>query len=403
MDQVARVCVCSAPGPRYAHRAYREVDTIWPVTQRGLDSLARSGERTARVDILRDGELARRVDGTDPTLVLTGGSVKVDRAGIRRDGSVTLVSTDGTLLPDAADDLFAPLIGELRIWVGIRYWDWTDAEAIAGADVEWIPIATLVITGIDQSGAFEYVISGFDRMWFLSPFIGNYPIPAGTLVHSALSALLASQIPTAHLQMDLPETEFTTGALLYEEQASSLDAAHALALAMGMALYADPMGVITARPEPSTEDPPVLVYEPGSLSTMMRPQRGINAADVKNAIVYTGESPDGSPVRGYAEDGDPESVSYVGRVGVHSAFESSPLIRTAGQAQLAADTALRRLLGIAENIVVPVIQNPALESGDVIRVVDPDQGLDLVLVADSFPVTLPDGTQEITCRARVLR
>ena len=329
--------------------------------------------------------------------------MKVDRAGIRRDGQITLVSTDGTLLPDAADDLFAPLIGELRIWIGIRYWDWDEAEALAGEDIEWIPVATLVITNVEQSGAFEYTVAGFDRLWFLSPFVGNYPIPAGTLTHVALSALLASQIPTAHLQMDLPETEFVSGALLYEEQASSLDAAHALALAMGMALYADPMGVITARPEASTEDPPVLVFEPGSLSTMMRPSRGVNAADVKNAIVFTGESPDGSPVRGYAFDDDASSLTYTSRVGVHSAFESSPLVRTAGQAQLAASTALQRILGIAENIVVPIVQNPALESGDVIRVIDPAQELDLVLVADAFGITLPDGEQQIMCRARVLR
>lgn len=377
---------------------------MWPISSRCLDSLARSSERTARVDILRDGALIRRVDGADGTLVVTGGSVKVDRQTIRRDGTVTLLSTSGALLPDDVTDLFAPLIGEMRIWVGVRYWDWTDPEAIAGTDVEWIPVGTLVITGVDQTDMRTYTLTGFDRMYFLTPFVGNWPVPAGTATHVALANLLTSQIPNTHLQLNIPETEFITGAMLFEEQSESADAAHALALAMGMALYADPMGVITAAPEPSTDDPPTTVYAPGSLSMLMRPQQGVDASGIKNAVVFTGESPDGSPVRGYAEDGNPSSLTYAGRVGVRADFQSSPLVRTAPQAQLAAQTALTRVLGLAGNIVVPVIANPALESGDVIRVTDPDQGLDLALIADSFAAWDSSGAaQQITCRARVLR
>lgn len=378
---------------------------MWPISARALESLARSSRRTARVDILRDGELARRVDGSDSSLVLTGGSVKVDRSAIRRDGSVTLVSTSGTLLPDEATDLFAPFIGELRIWVGVQYWDWTAVERIAGTEYEWIPVATLVITDVQQSGAYEYTVSGLDRLWFLTPFVGSYPIASGTLAHDALKSLLTAQIPSAHLQMDIPETEFITGSLLYEGQSESVTAAHDLALAMGMALYADPMGVITARTEPSTDDPPAMTYQPGELSMLMRPQRGVAGSDVKNAVEFTGESPDGSPVRGYAQDDNPLSLTYAGRIGVRPTFESSPLIRTAPQAQLAAETARNRILGLAGNILVPVIPNPALESGDVLRVIDPEQALDLALIVDSLDVPLraSDGAQTLTCRARVIR
>ena len=149
----------------------------------------------------------------------------------------------------------------------------------------------------------------------------------------------------------------------------------------------------------------MLDYLPGAYSMLMRPQRGISAADVRNAVVFSGESPDGAPVRGYAEDGNAESLTYVDRIGVRADFQSSPLVRTAPQAQLAAQTALNRILGLADNIVVPVIPNPALESGDVIRVADPDQGLDLSLIVDAFDVPLraSGGSQSITCRARVLR
>lgn len=384
---------------------------MWTATPRFFATLARSHSQLVRIDVLHDGRLARRVDstaaadpGTGQFVQSIGGTVNVARQTIRRDGSVTFLDTAGTLLPDEVDDLFAPMIAELRIFYGVRYWDATPAETAAGADVEYVPVGTLVVT--DAVGPYPTLtVSGFDRLWFLADFAAPYPVAAGTPTHEALTNLLSAQIPAAHLALNIPQTEFRTGALLYEEQTSSADAAHAMALSMGMVLYADPMGVVTARAEPTTDDEPAMTYEPGALSTMLRPTRSISAGDARNAVVFTGESGEGVPFRGYAQDNDPASLTYVGRVGLRPAFQSSPLIRSAPQAEAAAKTALQRILGLSDTLVVPVVPNPCLESGDVLRVRDPQQGIDLAVIADAFgvPLRATDGEQTIQCRSRVIR
>lgn len=387
---------------------------MWPISDRALASLARSGRESARVDVLRDGQLVKRIGGDGAPLPTVwspyaeafvpalGGQVNVARQQIRRDGHVEFLDLDGVLTPDDVDDLFAPMISELRPWVGIHFWDATPAEQAAGADVEWVPLGTLVITDVEGEYPAKKV-SGYDRLWHLTPFVGNWPIAAGTPLHVALINLLSDQIPAGKLRLRIPETEFTAGALLYTEQTESIDKAHELALAMGLALYADPMGEIVARPEPSLDDPPAMTYEPGPTSMLLRPKRGVSAREAINVVVFTGEDSAGIPVRGVAEDTDPRSLTYVGRVGRRPAFESSPLIRTFAQAQLAARTSLTRQVGQADTYGVPVIQNPALEAGDVLRVRDPGQLIDLPLVADGFPCNLGPAVQDIAMRSRVLR
>lgn len=376
---------------------------------RGMQSISRSGQRSARVDVLRDGRTVRRIDASDPSLRIVGGSVQVDRATVSRNGSVILFDDSGTLLPDDVNDLLAPLIGELRFWVGVRYWDWTTAEALAGTDWEWVPIGTLPVMEISGAGRNAYTVSCLDRMQFLTAFPFNYPITSGTLHAQALLDLLSFFVPAGHLQTNLPaSTEHTTGSLLYEEGADAAEVAHDLAQSMGLRLYADAMGVMTAAAEPSTEDSPAVVFGETDGARIVVPglQQGVSVTSAVNAVTFTGEDPAGAPVRGYAEDTNASSLTYRQRVGYRPApRQSSPLMRTNEQCGLAAKTWLQRNLGLAGTLTVPTIPNPALESGDVIRAVDVERGIDVVTIADSFSVSLKitDGAQEIATRARVLR
>jgi hypothetical protein len=141
---------------------------------------------------------------------------------------------------------------------------------------------------------------------------------------------------------------------------------------------------------------------------MFRPQRAVGTGgggELYTAVVFTGENGTSTPVRGYAEDTDPNSLTYAARVGVRPYFDSSPLITTQPQADLAARTTLQRILGVSDTIVVPIMPNYALESGDVIHVTDPQQNIDLNLIADAFnlPFRAADGTQSLGCRSRVIR
>lgn len=392
---------------------------MWPLSTRALASLGRSHTQSARIDVLHDGGLVKRLGGQDGSEIpvtfdplLAGfvpamsGTVNVSRNQIRRDGSVSFLDLAGVLEPDDVQDLFAPFISEIRPWIGIHYWDATPSEIALGDDVEWIPLATLVVHAI--SGTFPAIeVSGFDRLSFLQPFVGNYVIANATPTSQALFDLLTAQIPTNRQDFNIStDNEFTTPLTTYTEQDASLDAAHDLALSMGLALYADPMGKIIAAAEPTTDDMPSMTYQPGPTSMMLRPQRNIDASNAHNVFVFTGEQPgSNAPVRGVAMDLNPNSLTYVDRIGERPFFDSSPLVISAAQAQLAANTSMRRNLGIADTIAVPIVPNPALESGDVIQVVDNDQGINFPLIVDAFSTSLraSDGGQTLSCRSRVVR
>jgi hypothetical protein len=282
----------------------------------------------------------------------------------------------------------------------------TTIVAIAEPDSEYVPIGTFVITELDSSYP-QIDVKGYDRMWLLGSFNQPYTIDGGTNVRDAIINLLIQAVPGGRLNYNIPDTEYTTPnpQLTFDVQTNIADAVHTLAQSAGWQIFVDPLGTFTATPEPSTDDDVVLTLQPGERSIMFRPKRSIAQGDVFNAVVFTGEGTGNAPVRGYAQDNDPDSLTYVGRIGVRTYFESSPIVTTQTQADTAAQTTLQRILGITDTISVPVIPIHALESGDVIRVIDPQQNIDARLIVDSFPVSLraADGQQSLTCRQRVLR
>jgi hypothetical protein len=125
-----------------------------------------------------------------------------------------------------------------------------------------------------------------------------------------------------------------------------------------------------------------------------------------NAVVFTNESGSAAvPLRGYAQDDNPSSLTYVGRVGVRPTFASSPLMTTQDQVNKAARTQLQRTLGVSDIVTLTVVPVHALGAGDVIRVTDPTVQIDSKYISDQFTVNLraADGPMEVACRSQVIR
>jgi Domain of unknown function (DUF5047) len=377
---------------------------MWATTDRFKAALAGSHEAVSRVDLLDAGVPQVMIDGTTGDADLTGGSVTVGRSVVRRQCDVDLADVDRSLTPADATSLLAPLRGEIRLWRGVRFPDATWAEQRAGTDVELVPVGTFIVVDVDMDYP-TIRVSGADRMRILaeSKFLVPFAVAAGTNVATALGQLLATVLPTSKLALNLPTTDATTGALVYDAQDSPADAATALANAAGWSLYADPMGVITATSEPDpAADPVAATYAAGPGSMLLKARRGLSGAGVFNAVVATGEDPAlTAPVRGYAEDTDPTSITYARATGVFPRFYGSPLLRTNEQAAQAALTILRREGGIADTVAVAALPDPSLEAGDVIRV-DDTRGIARLLVVDSFGVSLGAAAQEIVCRSTVV-
>lgn len=384
---------------------------MWPISQRFLDTLSHTHALLSYVQILQDGAEVARIAGGEVSDPLTGrnvqslgGKIDVSRSEIRRSGNFDFLNlSDANITADQVRDLFAYLVTEIRPFLGVQYWDATPAEILAGTDTEYVPIGTIVVTNI--SGRYPALnVSGFDRMFLLNEFEKPYVIPKGTNTAAALAGLLSARLPANRNQMNLLTGTSTTGAITYDAQVSARSSVHDLAASQGWVLSADPMGTFVTVEESGTTDPPLITYQPGPRSVMMRPIQSFDASQAYNAVVYTGEATDIPPVRGYAEDTNPASPTYVPRVGVRPLFASSPLLRTAGQAQQAAQTRLKGILGIPSILTLPVIPNPAIESGDVFWVIDPDQGIDMAVIADAFPVGMraSDGQQDIVSRSQVI-
>jgi hypothetical protein len=393
------------------------VATIWTVTARYLETLHRSHDVLSKVDVLVDGKYELTIEGrtvfdsAGHETGSIGGKVDVARQVIRRRCSLTLVDLSATasLTPRTAEDLFVPFVTELRPWRGVRYWDATPAETYAGTDVEYVPLGTFPLAAM----SFDWptaTLTGYDRMWDVvrRRLTAAYSIPDGKPVSDLIREAISSRLPAGRLSMNIPDSDATTPGLVWGELddlgAKLTDAA----LATGQQLYVDVMGTFQLAPEP-VADPDSVVYTlaTGVLSNMRRAVRAIDANDTVNAIIAKGDPADSGTTgaRGYAQDDNPDSLTYTGRIGVIPDAISSPLWKTTESANRAAGAELQRRVGLADSVTVAAMPNAALESGDVLRVEDDVQGIAAEFVADAFPVGMraADGLQAVTMRSRVLR
>jgi hypothetical protein len=166
------------------------------------------------------------------------------------------------------------------------------------------------------------------------------------------------------------------------------------------------MGTFTAIPEPAIEDDPELIVQAGSSGWLThRPQRNLGDQDPKNAVVYTGEGGSNPNARGFAQDDNPASFTYVNRIGVRPVFMSSPVLKTNDACGKAARTHLQKILGVANTYTVTIMPNAAVEAGDVWLLVDESQNISEGVITDAFTVALRSsaGDMEVTCRANVIR
>jgi hypothetical protein len=383
---------------------------MWPVSRRYLDTLARSHDQLVAVDVLKGGDVVASLTNgfiADPVtgnrVGTVGGVINVDKTTIRRSGDLVLTDVSGQLLPDGVEDLFAPFSTELRVSVGVRYWD-AAASTAAYLDQELVPVGTLVVTHPSSSYP-QLTLEGYDRSWYLDNFQSPWTVAAGTSLNTAIIRLLQLKVPAGVLDYNIPDYgDVIAAALTFDADTSSAEALYGLAESFGYAFYCDPMGTFQLTAEPTTDDEPVMTYQRGEISTLLRPTRSVGDAQMVNAVVVTSEGTTTAPIRGYAQDDNPSSLTCVAKIGVHPTFISDPSIGTQAQADRSAARKLKSILGVSTTIAVPIIPNHALESGDVIVVSDDQQNLAATtLLVDSFTVPLraQDGQQMLTCRSEV--
>lgn len=376
---------------------------MWSVTPRWAATVTRTHDVLAYADILTDGiPVLTTLGVTD--LRLVAADIVVDEGAVRRTATLTLIDTAGQLAPVVEKTLIIPGDGEVRLWAGVRYWDATPDETIAGTDVEWVPVFTGPVVGYDLT---DYPLVGLtcsDRMWYCrQPLSVPYTITAATTVDDGITSLLAYKVPPAKLATDIPTTDLVTGLIVADEQADPSDTLKRMATAAGWVLYADPMGTFVATTEPALEAAAIVAtYAAGPGGALIEPRLTGSVEGITNTWVVTGEAADNSTSAvpwAKVTDDNPASLTYVrGPYDERGTrFISSPLLRTDAQCLLAAQTYRRREGGVADSVTAVVLPDPALEKGDVLRVTG---GLvDRLVIADSFGLDLFGQAQQIVGRA----
>lgn len=335
-------------------------------------------------------------------LVATGGDVSVDRtAAIRRSCNVTCIDPDGTWTPKGPESLLTPFGTTIRPYRGVRYADGTE---------ELHPLGVFRISRsdvFDRVGASEIKIETFDlsRTVRRDKFQSPYAIASGTNVIQAIKDILALTFPD--LSYDAITTTLTTTApRVYDANDDPWEAVTDLAISIGCEIYFDVVGTVVLAPPADVDSlpAPVFDYIEGPDCTMISLNRSFSDEPGYNGVIVTGESPgDELPaVRGEAWDDEPSSATYrKGPYGEVPKFHTDQVIKTQADAEAAAQSMLRGMLGFTSALSIDSMVNPALEAGDVVEVTRARSHVSGLYTVDAFNVPLgADGSQTLQLRQK---
>lgn len=297
------------------------------------------------------------------TFTPTAGLVKVDIANAtRRSCDVTLV--DPNYVPSTGA-LITPYGNELRLYRGVTY---------PNGARELMPLGVFAIASADVTDTPQGIsikVLGFDRADKVARALltDTYSIAAGTNTAVAIQALITSRVggltfsfaPTTAV---LPSTTLVVGD---NPWAKALE----LAKSIGADLFFDAYGVCTLTPvtDPATAPVSATLAE-GATSTLVDLARSITNRETFSDVIAIGQgSGVGDPIRAQVTDINPQSPTYInGPYGDVVTIYRSPLLTSAAMATAAAQAVLFRGTGLAEQITMRTLVNPALDVGDVVVV-----------------------------------
>ncbi|MFI9244139.1 DUF5047 domain-containing protein [Streptomyces sp. NPDC053086] len=349
---------------------------MYPVSDRFLDRLAESHTPVTLVELFL-------TDGRVIDLEITGGSVQVDRSqAIRRTCTVTIA--DPTLIPRTPADQLTTYGAKLRISRGVDYGD---------GSTELVPLGMFRLDSVDgdvSDGPVTLQGKGLEAIVADDKLTAVYTA-TGTVV-TAVTALIRRSIPDATVLSQITDT--TIGTRTWDVESDPWAAAQEVAAAAGAEVYcnADGSFVISTLPDLATATP-VWSIEATESGAYISASRAMTSDGVYNGVLARGENTADNrpPVSALVTDSDTSSPTYWGGpFGRRPMFYSSSTLTTTAACTNAARLKLADAKAPNASGDISSLPNPALEPGDVIRVVHPDGTRELHQVA-SFSVPLDIG------------
>lgn len=349
---------------------------MYTVSDRFLDAIREDHNPIVEVVLFR-------TDGGVETLDITGGSVTVDRSQQCR-RTCTVTSADLSLIPRTPADKLNVYGSQLRISRGVQVGEYTELVPLGVFRVD-------EISGDVDSG--PVTISGKSLECVVADDKFRAPYKASGTAVGAITALIQRSIPDAAI-VSTGATDAAIGPRTFDIEGDPWAAVAEIGTAIGAEVYCDAGGtfVIAELPDLLAVDP-VWTVDAGEHGAYIQANRGMSADGVFNGWLVRGENTESNvaPVSSLVTDGDPGSPTYWdGPYGHRPAFYSSSTITTTGAATAAGTLKLRASIAPNATADISSLPNPALEPGDVLRVVHPDGTKELHQV-HSFPVDLGVG------------
>lgn len=348
----------------------------------------------AYVDAITPNQKTRRLT------VTSGSNVTVDAtAQVRRYCTINIVDPKG----DIEDTLSIPGT-EVRPYRGVEY---------ANGEIEVCPLGVMRISQVqfvDSVGGSRIIqIQAFDRSRTVSrdQFTVPWIIAAGTNIVDAIQAILGRTFDD--LEYDAISTTLTTTSpKMYDAQSDPWSACTELARSIGCDIYFDPVGHVVIAPPVDIDALPApdFSYVEGEGNTITDIQKTYTDEPGYNGVVLVGESvgDEKPPVMSIQWDTEPTSPTYhLGPYGEVPYFTQDQNIKTQADADNAALAILKGLLGFSVQLTVNSIFNPALDAGDIVKVVRARSNVDALYVIDGIqqPLSASDIAQIILREKRV--
>jgi len=306
----------------------------------------------------------------------------VDRGSqARRTCSVQVA--DPALIPRTPADRLAVYGAQLRIACGVQYSD--------GA-TELVPVGVFRIDEV--SGDVDegpVTIAGKSLEAVIADDKFTIPHRATGNAVNSITALIQRSIPDAQI---VAPAGSTIGARTWDIEGGPWAAILELGAAIGCEVYCDAAGTFVIAELPDLlATTPAWTVAAGEGGVYISAVRGMSLDGVYNGVHARGEDTESGlgPFSDLVVDNEVGSpTKWGGPLGRRPFFYSSATLTTTGQCTAAATLLLRSAKAPNASADITSLPNPALESGDVIRVVYPDGAKELHQVA-SFSIPLDVG------------
>jgi hypothetical protein len=355
---------------------------MWTVTQRFLDTAVQSHQIASTCTITTPG-------GQSSTIPISDGGVQVDRSQQIRRTAPNLMLQGGT----SAFALLAIPGTQVLLSHGFVY---------GGADSELLPMLTgELTTAAHILGDGLISVSVADRWQKLAASSRLFPYTPATTARRVDEIISAVQ--SVFPGITIRNTASDSGTVGTAQAWTSIaDQVASYALDGGMEVYFAPDGALVIRDVPKITDNPAWTIKTGRGGSLKALTRTRPLDKLYNTVVLTPATVDPAQTwtQVIAQITDPNDPRHPNRIGVRPYPYQSPTALTLAQAQSIAAQVLNRITGTTETLDLSALAMPALEGGDIVRVLTPADSGDTIVTHFLQQITVNFATGEMSANTR---